>query len=402
MKLTIKRKPKKQQQPVIEGHVAHYIDYKSKKYHYITLGTTVCSIALLGSIMAFGTFAGTRKYAAVEPEAAIRTGNVAVNNDTSATGGGALRFDAPPAVVAPTPPPVVQPPADDGVISYWGTPSFRDEFSGSSVDTSRWGVYHNNYGSSGNNELECNTPNNVGVSAGILTITGKKQTYACPVGGTKNYTSAFLGSRDASTPRYYPLYSRFEMKAKVPHGQGLWPAFWLRHKAGASAAEVDIVELFHNQAPGKVTNTLHFPKSIGSNVSKASTPFETPVQGTGNWHKFAVEIVPASGGAVKFTFFVDDKQTLTYTNTNSSSWRSGYESGAWDIALNLAIGGNWVGNPDSQLGYLPYTGKCSLNNTTPTGGNPANCPTTGIWLANMAQRNAVYQIDYVRVWNYPG
>jgi hypothetical protein len=235
----------------------------------------------------------------------------------------------------------------------------------------------------------------------VLTITGKKQTYACPVGGTKNYTSAFLGSRDASTPRYYPLYGRFEMRARVPHGQGIWPAFWLRHKATSSEAEVDIVELFHNQAPGKVTSTLHFPNTLGSNVSKKSTTFETPVQGTGSWHTFAVEIVPAGTNAVKFTFFVDNTQTLTYTNTNAASWTTGYETGAWDIALNMAIGGKYVGNPDSQLGYLPDINKCSISYAAPANNDPASCSTTGIWLANMAQRNAVYQVDYVHVWQYP-
>lgn len=391
MKLALKKKTKEPQTSVIDGHVAHYIDYKSKRYHQITMGATICSFAIIGSFLVTGSHAASRLFSATEAESASRSGNVSLLSDASAANSAAVRFDAPP---------VVTPPADSATLPIWGAPIYKEEFSTSSVDSTRWGVYHNNYGS-GNNELECNTPNNVGVASGLLTITGKKQTYACPQGGTKNYTSAFLGSRDASTPRYYPLYSRFEMKARVPHGQGLWPAFWLRHKAGASAAEVDILEIFHNQLPGKVTSTLHFPNSIGSNVAKKSTAFETAVQGTGSWHTYAVEIVPAAAGAVKFTFFVDGTQTLTYTNTNASSWTTGYESGAWDIALNLALGGNWVGNPDSQLGYLPYTGKCSLNNTVPSGGNPTNCPTTGIWLANMAQRDAVYQVDYVHVWQYP-
>ena len=42
--------------------------------------------------------------------------------------------------------------------------------------------------------------NNVAVGGGLLTITGKKQTYACQGAGTHQYTSAFLGSRNASTP----------------------------------------------------------------------------------------------------------------------------------------------------------------------------------------------------------
>ena len=275
---------------------------------------------------------------------------------------------------------------------------WSDEFNGTSVDTTRWGVYHNNYGS-GNNELECNTPSNAAVVGGNLVITGKKQTYTCPGAGTYQYTSAFLGSRDASTKRYYPLYGRYEMRARVPHGQGLWPAFWLRHALGSSNAEVDIVEEFHNQQPGKITSTLHFPATLGSNVSKKSTFVETPVQGTpGAWHTYAVQIEPATAGAVKFTFFIDNVQTLTYTNTNASSWTTGYENGAWDIALNMAIGGKYVGNPESQLGYLPDVNKCSLSYAAPLNNDPTTCSTTGIFLSGLSKANAEYQVDYVRVY----
>jgi beta-glucanase (GH16 family) len=274
---------------------------------------------------------------------------------------------------------------------------WADEFNGTSVDTSRWGVYHNNYGS-GNNELECNTPSNATTSGGSLVITGKKQTYACPGAGTYQYTSAFLGSRDASTPRYYPLYGKYEMRARIPHGQGLWPAFWLRHKSGASNAEVDILEEFHNQAPGKVTSTLHFPNTLGPNVAKKSVLLETPTQATGGWHTYAVVIEPAGTNAVKFTFLIDDVESFNYTNTNASSWVNGYENAAWDIAVNMAIGGNWVGHPDQQLGYLPYKNWCSLNSATPPSNNPVNCPTTGIFLSGLAQKNAEYIVDYVRVY----
>lgn len=274
---------------------------------------------------------------------------------------------------------------------------WSDEFNGTAVDTTRWGVYHNNYGS-GNNELECNTPNNAAVSGGNLVITGKKQTYACPGAGTYQYTSAFLGSRDASTKRYYPLYGKYEMRARIPHGQGLWPAFWLRHNTGSSNAEVDVLEEFHSQMPGKITSTLHFPNTIGSNAAKKSTFVETPVQGTGGWHTYAVEIEPATAGAVKFTFSIDGVSTLTYTNTNASSWTTGYENNAWDIAVNMAIGGNWVGHPEQQLGYLPYPNKCSLNYSTPVNNDPATCSTTGIFLSGLSSRNAVYEVDYVRVY----
>lgn len=272
---------------------------------------------------------------------------------------------------------------------YW-----QDDFSGTSVDTKRWKPYYNDYGV-GNNEYQCHTPNNASVSNGTIKITTKKETVDCPKGsGTirKEYTSAFLGSRETGT--YYPLYGKYEMRARVPHGQGLWPGFWLRHRSGSSTAEVDVVELFHNQAPGKVTQTLHFPNSIGRNIAKKSTSFESAVNGTGGWHTFGVEIVPADNNAIKFTFLVDGTQTLSYTNTQTSSWIDSVDkNAAWDIAFNVSAGGTYVGDPLKNLGYLPDINKCSLTYSAPTNG-ASSCPTTGIHLANLP---SIMEVDWIRV-----
>lgn len=259
---------------------------------------------------------------------------------------------------------------------YW-----QDDFNGASVDTTRWRPYHNDYGA-GNNEYQCHTPQNASVSNGTIKITTKKDTVDCPKGNStvrKDYTSAFLGSRETGT--YYPLYGKYEMRARVPHGQGLWPGFWLRHRSGSSTAEVDIVELFHNQAPGKVTQTLHFPNSLGRNIAKKSSGFEAAVKGTGGWHTFGVEIVPADNNAIKFTFLVDGTQTLSYTNTQTLSWMNSVDkNAAWDIAFNVSAGGTYVGDPLNNLGYLPDLNKCSLTYSAPSNG-PSSCPTTGIHLA---------------------
>ncbi len=272
---------------------------------------------------------------------------------------------------------------------YW-----QDDFNGASVDTVRWKPYYSDYGS-GNNEYQCHVPRNASVGNGTIKITTKQETVDCPKGsGTvrKDYTSAFLGSRE--TGSYYPLYGKYEMRARLPHGQGLWPGFWLRHRNGASTAEVDVVELFHNQAPGKVTQTLHFPNSIGSNTTKKSPPFETAIKGTGGWHTFGVEILPANNNSIKFTFFVDGNQTLTYTNTQTSSWINSVDkSAAWDIALNVSAGGRYVGDPLKDLGYLPNLNKCSLSYSAPTNG-PSSCPTAGIHLAALP---SVMEVDWVRV-----
>jgi len=263
-----------------------------------------------------------------------------------------------------------------------------DEFNGSSLDSSKWSAYNNTYGD-GNNEYACLTPNNVAVSGGTLKITSKKESVTCPGGKARNYTSGFIGSREAGT--YYTRYARFEMRARLPHNQGLWPAFWLRHRNGAGVAEVDIMEYFHSQVPGKTTNTLHLDGR--HNLSKKSSNFESSGVTTSGWHNWAVEITQLDGGAVKFDFLLDGNLTHTYTDTQHN-WASGAEDGTWDIAINQAVGGNWGGDPDGVLGELPLVNRCSISGTYPGG-----CKTTGINRVDWTTpTDATYEVDWVRVY----
>ena len=281
------------------------------------------------------------------------------------------------------------PPSGSGSLTGWRL-AYSDEFSGTGVKSGDWEAYYNSYGD-GNDELACLTPDNVSVGSGTLKIVGKKQRVSCPGSGTRDYTSGFLGSREVG--KYYPLFGRYEMRARLPHGQGVWPGFWLRHRNGAGTAEVDVMEYFYSQVPGKATHSLHFGSSIGRNVSKRSTFFEKPVVGTGGWHTFAVEILP-EGENIRFRFFIDGTETLTYLNTNHAKWSNVDKQHAWDIALNMAVG-SWGGHPSKQLGYLSGINKCSLTYQTPPGGNPANCPTTGLFYTPLP---ATYEVDYVRVY----
>lgn len=303
-----------------------------------------------------------------------------------------------------------------------------DEFSGSSLDTSRWMAYDPSngrarYGSSDPNTVHCLTKNNVTVGGGMATVKAKKQQLSCS-GTTTRYSSGFLGSGDAG--RYYPLYGRYEIRARVPHGQALWSGFWLRHVNGSSAAEVDVVETFHVIDPGSVTQTVHFPTSLGTNVAKKSPLVENAVKGTGGWHTYAVDIVQVYSGrhdVVKFTFWVDDRKTLEYTNTSATKWTSvSDKSRVWNIALNLAVGGLHAGHPDNNLGWTKAAGgRCALERPQRSTTSAASCarertpgkwyndtitkaPATDgvadIWLApwNYGQASADYVIDYFRYY----
>lgn len=266
-----------------------------------------------------------------------------------------------------------------------------DEFGGSKLDASRWKAYSSTYGNSGGGSKHCLTPANVSVSGGTLKITSKRQATTCPDGSTQPYSSGFIGSREAG--RFYPLEGTFTVRAKVPHAQGIWPAFWLRHRNGAGVAEVDILEVFHSQVPGKASHALHLDGEVNS--SNRSFALESPTA-TPGWHEFSVRIDRLDGdkdGAsddVRFDFSIDGKATLSYVDLNPRWVNAADPAATWDVALNTAVDGRWVGSPDGQLGRLDQLGRCSLSGTYP------NCSSTGLRQVDWS-KPVVFEVDWVRI-----
>jgi beta-glucanase (GH16 family) len=260
---------------------------------------------------------------------------------------------------------------------------WSDEFNGSSLDTTMWKPYHNTYGA-GNGELQCEQPSNVTESGGDVEITARRQSVKCPNGSVHNFSSGFIGTRE--TGHYFPRYGRYEIRAQLPEGQGLWPAFWLRHRDGAARAEVDIMEYFESADPGETTATLHLDGRL--NLSKQSVRFEGASDGP-KWHIWAVDIHPDPAG-VRFTFSLDGTPYHSYVDTQHLWANSTDPAATWDIALNLSVGGTYVGDPDGPLGYLNLRGHCARN-----GSPPSRCGSAGVRRASFP---ATYRIDYIRVY----
>ncbi|HEX4610816.1 MAG TPA: glycoside hydrolase family 16 protein, partial [Urbifossiella sp.] len=132
------------------------------------------------------------------------------------------------ACLSPAPPAVAQPAAE------WKL-TWADEFDGPAIDPAKWdfdlGNGFFNYDANqwisgwGNNELQYYTrePGNAFVKDGALHVRAVKESYqGC------GYTSARLRSkkRDGS-PLFAQRYGKFEFKAKLPTGKGVWPALWM-------------------------------------------------------------------------------------------------------------------------------------------------------------------------------
>lgn len=245
--------------------------------------------------------------------------------------------------------------------------------------------------------------------------------------GTRySYTSGMVDSRTAG--RFYPRYGRFEWRAKLPHGQGLWPCFWLTAKNGrADTAEFDAVEYFHAQLPGKVSTTLHGTDSTGTfhanrytnNGAAGASPrtfFEAPTY-TPAWHVWTAEVVPVtdstgttlaspagSSSFVRFRVWLDGTLVTQFVDTSAAWWTAngGDEDSFWNVYMQgCQIDGNYVGHPRSALGYSHWLNQCLIGGTA-----PSSCTTTtggySVLRAQFTDPAATVEVDYFRVWKYTG
>ena len=156
-------------------------------------------------------------------------------------------------------------PAKPGWRLVWS-----DDFEGDAIDRSKWDFdlgngffdYRNHawVPGWGNEELQYYTddPRNISVADSLLTIRVLKE----PLHGC-GYTSARIKTRRRDgTPLFTKRFGKFEFRAKVPHGKGLWPALWMlpqddAYGAWAASGEIDVMEIV-GERPREYLGSIHF------------------------------------------------------------------------------------------------------------------------------------------------
>ena len=195
----------------------------------------------------------------------------------------------------------------------------------------------------GNQELETYTANQENVSLdgdGHLTITARREKYAGKDGIPRDWTSA----RITTLGKHAFQYGRIEVRAKMPSGQGFWPAAWTMgtsiQKIGWPACgENDIVETV-NQAR-HVSQSIHGPKGAGHDWILTH---DTATSGaTSGFHTYGADWKPDS-----MTFLVDGKVTGVVTPKDLAPGQSWPLNSRQYLLLNVAVGGNHPGAPDGS------------------------------------------------------
>ncbi|MDG1730512.1 MAG: glycoside hydrolase family 16 protein [Algibacter sp.] len=208
----------------------------------------------------------------------------------------------------------------------------------------------------GNNELQSYTDRskNVSVQNGMLLITAQKEDFQ-----NATFTSARLSTKGL----FEQQYGRFEARIKVPSGSGLWPAFWL---LGADCedvgeqldsnwplcGEIDIME-YRRDEPTSISGTVHGPGYSGLTLPQGqiTKSYDLEERIDNGFHIFGIE-----WGPDYINFYVDDVlyNQITPADLNVTPANLTGELGEWVfnkpyyIILNLAVGGAFPGNPDSD------------------------------------------------------
>ena len=311
-----------------------------------------------------------------------------------------------------------------------------DEFNGTAINRKLWGIYGDKtrdyffdvYGNNKNQGMaQTYRDNMIKVQDGLAIVratrskifTGLRSDYTekmrfppKPGHGYTDYGwwSGFLSSRDAQTGNkdeqnkeigcYYPLYSRIEIKAKIPFRIGTWMALWLRHYTGASTFEIDLQEFFVNDDP-KVDRYDKYEKHRYYNANKnflhqsvhgidyQSATDENPIPNKHNnnayadrvkeikfdpsedFHVYGAQIDPLptdSGRHLAVTFLLDGRvRSVFLTSTDivsnpKSSHKYRYNAllrpefmphgidHVWDVAITGGIGGT-PGDNNSGILY---------------------------------------------------
>ena len=228
------------------------------------------------------------------------------------------------------------------------TPSFDDEFNTLSL-FNNGGTWWTNFGSGGNavlnhtllgngeNQLYVDpaytgtgtTPlglNPFSINNGVVSITASlAPPEALPYLATYQYVSGLLTTKTT----FQQKYGYFEIRAKLPAGAGLWPAFWLSPANYNFTNEINIFE-----GLGKDTSTIYQATHYKVGTTPVSTVTPVHLDNPDQFHTFS--LLWDQNYLIWYVDGVETSRLATPADMNQASY----------IILNLAEGGYWPGKPD--------------------------------------------------------
>jgi beta-glucanase (GH16 family) len=221
-----------------------------------------------------------------------------------------------------------------------------DEFSAPQLNTKLWFTCYSwampgqRCTNGGNLELEWYHAQNVSLAGGILNLTAK----AHPATSSHPFTSGMVQTGGtASTPATFAFtYGYAEIRAKLPRGAGVWPAFWLVQANRQWPPEIDIME-YQGVQPAVDVVTTHWSDAQG-NHQQSGTGVNTGTNLSQAYHTYACDWEPNA-----IVWYFDGKPIKRFTQKR---W---IPSKPMIVILNLAIGGWEPGQRNPRAADFPVT-----------------------------------------------
>ncbi len=172
------------------------------------------------------------------------------------------------------------------------------------------------------------------VGGGVLTITAAPGTN--PAG--RQYNSGVIDSK----AMFSQTYGYFEMRAELPAGAGMWPAFWTQDTNDYAAREIDVLEAFGapNASGEGGAHSAHWDVHDTSNPSGTGAWAPVVPDATAGFHAYGVMWDPKN-----VTFYFDGQpigQVATPANLNVPQY----------LIANVAVGGQWPGQAAGETGQM--------------------------------------------------
>ncbi len=240
------------------------------------------------------------------------------------------------------PAPETEAPKLDGYDLLW-----HDEFDGDTLNTDNWNREKREPGWT-NEELQEYTDKeeNAFLRDGCLILKAVKS----EKDGKDYYTSGKLNSQD-----HHPFtYGKIVARAKVPEGQGLWPAIWMmpqdegHYGQWPKCGEIDIMEVL-GSAPETAYGTVHYGEP---HAEQQGTVVLDNGSFASDFHEYSVEWEPG-----EIRWYIDGTCYLTVNDWFTAV--SGEDEKPYPapfdqpffVQMNLAVGGTWPGNPDDSTDF---------------------------------------------------
>jgi len=177
------------------------------------------------------------------------------------------------------------------------------------------------------------------VSNGVLTLTAQPASGSVqPLIDGYQYTSGMINTYNSFSQQY----GYFEMRAQLPAGQGLWPAFWLLQTDMSWPPEIDVMEVLGHDLT--TLYTAAHTNQTGSHTSQGGT-IKVPNMSQ-SYHTYGVDW---------------QKDYITYYFDGNQVWKTATPSDMNEpmyMIANLAVGGYW---PGMVNGTTPFPAQMKID-----------------------------------------